>query len=270
MSEDSSMLSGRESGTFRLSCNWALALTAMLLMCVLAGCTPQSRGIETSLVRITRVYPDRHRPKPPPQLPVDPPRGSSPAGLADGLARIPGVRIVIDPGHGGKDTGAPAAFKGALVEKDIVLMIANRLAQVLRACGAEVIQTRTRDTFVELENRAAVSNNRRASLFVSIHADAFAKSSRFGTTLYIEPHAYGRTVAIAERIKASIEQEGIRCHGINDKYKFRVLVKNKRPAILIETGYMTNLADAKRLNSHRYRNKIAWVIARGITRYFSQ
>jgi N-acetylmuramoyl-L-alanine amidase len=269
MSEHSNLLSQRESGPLYPGQTRALLPVVLLFTCVLAGCTDPYSHIDKADIKITWPTLRPRPPKPLPKPPVELPPVDRATGPAAGLSRIPGVRIVIDPGHGGTKPGAPAAFKGGLAEKKIVLLIANRLAKVLRACGAEVIQTRTRDVHVDLDRRAAISNEQRASLFVSIHADAMEnRSSFYGTTLYVEPHAYARTVTIAAEIKKSIEQAGIRCNGIRNDQKYRVLVKNSRPAILIETGYMTNPADSRRLNSKWYRNKIAWVIARGITRHF--
>lgn len=242
---------------------WVRFVTALILLYGAAGCAQQADRIDHNRIKITHVEFGRRHPAPAHQPTPETPE------IAQGLPRIPGVRIVVDPGHGGRDPGAPAAFRGALPEKVIVLMISNHLAQVLRACGAQVVQTRTTDTFVELEQRAAISNRRKADLFVSIHADAAHDGDAVGTTLYVEPHAYWRTVAIARSIQWAFKRAGIRCRGIK-REDYRVLVKNKRPAILIETGYMTNLTDAKRLNSQWYCKKIAWEIARGITEYFSR
>ena len=238
-------------------------LTVVASALALTGCPSQPTVIDHSRITVTPVF--RRRPPTPPPAPRPLPPTED---LSQGLPRIPGVRIVVDPGHGGKDTGAPAKFRGSLPEKNIVLMISNRLARLLRACGADVIQTRTDDTFIELEARPAISNRARADLFVSIHADAFRNGKAAGATIYIEPHAYWRTVSAARSIERAFKQAGIHCRGV-EREEFRVLVKNRRPAILIETGYMTNATESQRLNSNWYRNKIAHVIARGITNHFS-
>lgn len=245
---------------------WLPLITALVLTYGLYGCTPQPDWIDRSHIRMTPVDFGR-KPHPVPDYQAPPTPAPGPTA---GLPRIPGIHIVVDPGHGGSDPGAPAAFRGALPEKTIVLMIANRLTQVLRACGAKVTQTRTDDTFVELNERAAISNRLKADLFVSIHADAAENGKAVGTTLYVEPNAYWRTIAIARSIQWAFTRAGIRCRGVNQEEEFRILVKNQRPAILIETGYMTNSLDAQRLNSNWYQKKIAMEIARGITAYFNR
>ena len=132
-----------------------------------------------------------------------------------------------------------------------------------------VVRTRRDDRFIELEERAAISNRVRADLFVSIHADAAPNGKAFGTTLYIEPKAYARTRRIAASINRSLAAAGFDCRPIR-RAEFRVLVENKRPAVLIECGYMTNPADAAKLNAAWYRNKIAREIARGIAEFFGR
>lgn len=89
--------------------------------------------------------------------------------------------VILDPGHGGID---PGAERGTLVEKDLVLDMAQRVATALRARGAEVALTRDRDVFVSLEARTALAQRQGGSVFVSIHADALSDGGAAGATLY--------------------------------------------------------------------------------------
>jgi N-acetylmuramoyl-L-alanine amidase len=92
-------------------------------------------------------------------------------------------RIVLDPGHGGHDTGTVGP--GGLMEKDLVLQVAQELKKLLEErLGAGVMLTRTDDTFVSLEERTAIANQHQADLFVSIHANSSSARSTSGTETY--------------------------------------------------------------------------------------
>jgi N-acetylmuramoyl-L-alanine amidase len=90
--------------------------------------------------------------------------------------------VVLDAGHGGEDTGARGS--GGLVEKDVALDVATRLAERLRARGLKVVMTRDRDVFVPLEERTSIANDARGDLFVSIHANAARSASPRGIETY--------------------------------------------------------------------------------------
>lgn len=181
---------------------------------------------------------------------------------------LKGKVIVVDAGHGGKDPGTGESGYSKVYEKRIVLDIATKLAQKLKSHGAKVIMTRKDDTFVELPVRAAIAQNSRADLMVSIHADSNHRSSRRGTTLYIAPGASYKTRKIAQSILNSIKNAGVDSFGIRNNKNFHVLVKHSRPAVLIECGFLSNRQDAKNLNSTWYRSKIANIIANGIANAF--
>lgn len=107
---------------------------------------------------------------------------SSPAG-AGSIAPEPIRVIVIDPGHGGDDTGAKGP--SGIAEKDITLSIALKLADALKErMDAEVLLTRTADEFIPLEQRTAFANARRADLFISIHTNAAANREARGTETF--------------------------------------------------------------------------------------
>ncbi len=240
-----------------------------VILLAAAGCALDYR---TSPTR-PKVYQEspKYYPLTPPgrtYIPMKTPGNNLPSRSADGrLPRITGLTIVVDPGHGGKDTGAPG--RGGMPEKQIVLMIANQLADELRACGARIIQTRRGDSYVSLDARAAISNRYRANLFISIHADAAPNLSATGTTLYIEKNPSSTTLRTANSINRALREAGFECRGVR-REDFQVLKNNTRPAVLVECGYLTNANEAAKLNSSWYRNKIARTIARGIAEYFGQ
>lgn len=228
------------------------------------GCMPQYNTRRTKV----SLEPPRYRPLDPlprTYVPSNSTRTNSATRPTNGsLPKITGS-IVVDAGHGGDDPGASG--RGGLPEKQIVLMIANRLADELRACGARVVQTRRDDRYVSLDGRVAISNRYRPNLFVSIHADAAENQLATGTTIYVERNATLKTLRFAQSINRALKGAGFECRGIR-RQDFRVLKDNNYPAILIECGYLTNDQEAAQLNSSWYRNKIARTIARGIAEYF--
>lgn len=195
-------------------------------------------------------------PSPQPQTPVKPP--PPPPALRD----LKGLKIVVDAGHGGKDPGKPKG-PGSADEKVIVLDLANKLASELRARGAAVTMTRTKDVFIELEARAAIAEKSRADLFVSVHADAHDNPTISGATVYVARNAGSASKKIASAIERSLKQAGTQVRGVRSA-NFVVLVKHSRPAVLIESGYLTNAVDRKNLNDAAYRTRLAKTFADGI------
>ena len=184
------------------------------------------------------------------------------------LNSLEGKVIVVDPGHGGKHPGAGETGFSEVYEKHIVLDIATKLAAKLKARGARVIMTRTKDVTVELPQRAAIAENNRADLLVSIHADSNHKASTRGTTLYIAPRSSYSTRKIARSILKSMNNAKVGSLGIRSDKNFHVLVKHSRPAVLVECGFLSNRHDAKNLNNAWYRSKMANIIATGIADAF--
>jgi N-acetylmuramoyl-L-alanine amidase len=176
------------------------------------------------------------------------------------------VIVVIDPGHGGKDSGAPGL--GGLLEKDVILPIGKRIAAILEQNGVQAVMTRDADFFVELQGRVDIANRVNANLFVSIHANAVDNRPDVnGLEVYYYDSGYG----LAESVRTTILQDisTIKDRGTR-KARFYVLRKNSMPAILVETGYMTGREDNPRLGSPVYQNRMADAIARGILKYLQQ
>lgn len=176
-----------------------------------------------------------------------------------------GKVIIVDPGHGGRDPGAGQAGFSTVPEKTINLSIASTVASALRAKGANVIMTRSRDVFVELEDRAAIADRNKADLLVSIHADSHHDSKISGPTLYVARNASYTSRKVANSIHSTFKNSSIASRGVR-KADFKVLANHKRPAVLVECGYLTNGYEARNLNSNWYRNKIAGCIAEAITK----
>ena len=221
-----------------------------------------------------------------------------------------GVRkIVIDPGHGGKDPGAPGYVKGVW-EKDIVLKLATSLAEKLRKrLDCEVMLTRTTDRKLTLEERTAIANTQRADLFISMHCNAAKSKQLSGIETYILNLATDeQAIAVAARENATSEknisdlayilndlmkhtkiEESTRLadnvhkamvSGMKKRYSdirdlgvkqapFYVLLGARMPAILIESSFISNKTECKRLMTGSYRNDICNAIADGIEKYIN-
>ena len=215
-------------------------------------------------------------------------------------------KIVIDPGHGGHDTGTIGP--NGLQEKDLVLEVGRRLGKLLEArLGAEVVYTRKDDTFIPLETRTAIANQQRADLFISIHANSSDDPAARGVETYYlnftsSPEALEvaarenavseksiyelqdlvKKIALKEKIEESREfagdvQEslhgglaakspGIRNRGVK-KAPFIVLIGANMPSILAEISFVSNPGDERRLETSEYRQRIAESLYRGIAKY---
>lgn len=169
--------------------------------------------------------------------------------------------VVIDPGHGGRDPGA-ISYLGHH-EKDIVLQISRRLAANLQRRGIQVIMTRQGDTFIELEERAAIANRAGAALFVSIHADSHNDRVHQGFTLYIARSASEASRRFGRSIENALSMTGIHSKGLRTA-DYRVLVQTSVPAVLVETGFMSNPSEAAMLLDGNHQERIAAAIADGI------
>jgi N-acetylmuramoyl-L-alanine amidase len=173
----------------------------------------------------------------------------------------PRRRVVLDPGHGGRDPGA-IGLNGTR-EDDVNLALALRLAAKLRAAGVEVHLTRDDDTFVELSERAKAGNRRRADLFVSLHADAARNRKAHGYTLYVRRGATEASRRAARSIEAALRATGLSSRGVREA-NFVVLRESKGAAVLVEAGFLTNPVEERRLRDPGFRERMATALARGI------
>ena len=176
------------------------------------------------------------------------------------------IVVMIDPGHGGKDPGAIGI--GGLREKDVILPISQKVAEILQKNGVNAVLTRNTDYFVSLQGRVVLSEKRDADLFVSIHANSLGLSRPDISGLEVYYYDSGKGLADAVRrgiiAKVKVKDRGIR------RARFYVLRKTSMPAILVETGYVTGRDDAAKLKQTWYRNQMAEGIADGILRYLKR
>jgi N-acetylmuramoyl-L-alanine amidase len=217
-------------------------------------------------------------------------------------------KIVIDPGHGGHDTGTIGPHR--LLEKELVLEVSRRLGKLLETrLGADVVYTRKDDTFIPLETRTAIANQEQADLFVSIHANASDDPDARGVETYYlnftsskdalevaarenavseksihELQDLVKKIALKEKIEESREfagdvqhalhsglaakSPGIRDRGVR-KAPFIVLIGANMPSILAEISFVSNPDDEHRLRTPEYRQRIAESLYRGISKYVS-
>ncbi len=189
--------------------------------------------------------------------------------------RMAGKLVVIDPGHGGSDSGARGADGSA--EKNVTLAISIKLADKLRDMGANVIMTRGNDSFVDVSERPRIANRAGADFFVSVHADSGDRNrSVNGSTVYYHMQV-GSCRALAQSIVDQLaDMGGIRTKGTHSDGRqwggrfengYGVLRGAQMVSVLCETGYMSNPGDVNKLNNSAMQNKIADSIANGLKNY---
>jgi N-acetylmuramoyl-L-alanine amidase len=260
--------------------------------------------VKTTVTAKTHTAKDKHPPDPDIDI-----REARPTAAGDrSLIRALGLKIgkiVIDPGHGGHDTGTIGP--NGLLEKDLVLDVGKRLGKQLERLGAEVVYTRTDDTFIPLETRTAIANQEQADLFVSIHANSSRDPDARGVETYYlnftssrdalevaarenavseksihELQDLVKKIALKEKIEEShefasdvqqslygglsVKNPGIRDRGVK-KAPFIVLIGANMPSILSEISFVSNPGDEKKLETPEYRQRIADSLYRGIAKY---
>jgi N-acetylmuramoyl-L-alanine amidase len=213
-------------------------------------------------------------------------------------------RIVIDPGHGGHDTGTIGPT--GLMEKDLCLDVALRLGKIIeqRLPGADVIYTRSDDTFVPLEERTNIANQAKADLFISIHANSSRDSGARGIeTYYLNMKGSAEAMEVAARENATAQegvhdleslvkkiaqtekvdeskefaqdiqdslakrtQKNVKNRGVR-KAPFVVLIGADMPSILTEISFLSNPSDEKLLKQPEQRQRVAEGLFQGISSY---
>jgi N-acetylmuramoyl-L-alanine amidase len=225
------------------------------------------------------------------------------------LVRVFGLklgRVVIDAGHGGKDTGTIGP--NGLMEKDLVLDVALRLGRLINdRLGADVVYTRSSDVFIPLEERTKIANDQHADLFISVHANSSAESSATGVETYyfnLTSDKKGLDLATRENatsvssisdlndmlhravLQAKLEESRefaqkiqqallVNSKRMNNKAHdrgvrqapFVVLIGATMPSILAEIGFVSNPHDERLMKRSDQREKIAEALLRGVTQY---
>lgn len=185
------------------------------------------------------------------------------------------LNIVIDPGHGGKDSGA-IAVDGYTYEKDLNLLVAENLMEKLNE-NSEINAriTRTRDEYIKLLDRASVSNDNNANLFLSIHFNSSDNSSAKGIEVL---YASEKNIAIKDTVqkhfanclqKALIRETGAVDRGIKNTPAIIVLNKTKNVSALVELGFLSNESDLENIKDPEYIDKLAKGIYNGIEDYMN-
>jgi N-acetylmuramoyl-L-alanine amidase len=173
-------------------------------------------------------------------------------------------KIMIDPGHGGRDNGA-TGFKGTL-EKQITLRTGQLLFSKLRAKGANVILTRSNDQYLSLGTRVSMAHYQDVDAFISIHYDSIENSAVNGMTTYYY-HPYQKALATAVH-KAAQNQVTIKDRNIRFG-NYHVIRENRQQAILLELGYLSNPEEESLINSNQYQDQITNGIVQGLASYFN-
>jgi N-acetylmuramoyl-L-alanine amidase len=236
---------------------------------------------------------------PPPATATEPPP------LLD-LPVAAGLRtVVIDPGHGGDETGATGP--NGLMEKDVTLSVARRLKAALEArLGVRVLLTRDADRTMSLDERAALANNNKADLFLSLHANASMRASTSGAEVfYLSLDEYGAEAAIASRpegellpvfgggsrdiqlilwemaqaryieqsaalarlVEAELRQRVPMSERAIQQAPFRVLVGANMPAVLVEMAFITNAGQEKALSNDAFQQQVVQALATSVARF---
>lgn len=192
------------------------------------------------------------------------------------LTLLQGKTIVIDPGHGGIDSGATA---NGVIEKEITLKVSLKLEKILTEHGAIVSLTRNGDMDYysrgkggkrhDLLKRVDIINNSGADMFISIHCNAFSMPSLFGAQVfYNAKHADNKQIA-------EITQQALKNFPTGNKRQAKqdlnILVLNATtiPGILVETGYITNKDEAAKLLNDSYQELLATAIAKAMAYHFA-
>jgi len=169
--------------------------------------------------------------------------------------------VVIDPGHGGHDRGANRSY---YFEKHLALDVAFRLQKYLKTRGLKTTLTRGRDTFIPLEKRSATANRVSDSVFVSIHFNSARNSGANGIeTFYNKSSSRG----FANYVHGSIVRNTRSGNRGVKRARFIVLRSSKRPAVLVECGFLTNSKERTRCLDPTYRQRLAEGIGAGIIAY---
>lgn len=209
-------------------------------------------------------------------VPDEAPRAGGPIAL-----------VVIDAGHGGNDSGA---IRDNVREKDLTLDVALRLERVVRASGLATKLTRATDETVSLASRAAMANDERDCVFVSIHFDEGKRATATGIGTFFamrqavpaplvaswfpfaQPLLSGETSSFESQSLAELIQDSLvtRTQAVNRGTRaeqFYVIANVRHPAVLVEGGFLSNNEDLARLAREDYRQQLAVAIGEGLVRY---
>jgi len=171
------------------------------------------------------------------------------------------LRVVVDPGHGGRDRGA---IWGGVNESDLNLKVARRVETSLKSLGYRVTMTRRSDVFVSLLKRAKIANSQQNAIFVSIHFNATKHTGvRGAETFYVGEKGSYLAKSIQEKLVGNLKVRNRGCH----YRKYSVLRQTACPAVLVECGFISNSYERSRCKTASYQAAAARAIVSGIQRY---
>ena len=180
------------------------------------------------------------------------------------VTSIAEATIMLDPGHGGVDSGA-ATNDEKYYEKDLALSTCNFIKEALEKTGAQVVMTRTDDTFVDLVPRSDMSNQQKPDVFISIHynsTDEANIATGTNTFFYHDTDQYLATLVADHLADLPIKDNGASYNNLS------VTRENTQPALLVELGYLSNDKDASYIITDDYQKQAAKAITSALTHYF--
>lgn len=186
--------------------------------------------------------------------------------------------VILDAGHGGKDTGAHSQ-KDGYIEKQLTLSTTQLLRRYLQQMGYQTVLTRSDDTYIPLDKRSEIANSARAALFVSVHYNHCPNSTVDGIEVYYCKAPEDGNVMNKERLQQSrklgeevlakvVKQTGATSRGVKTA-NFSVIKKTNMPAILVECGFLSHPKEREKLKDVQYRQFVAMGIAKGIDSFLS-
>lgn len=183
-------------------------------------------------------------------------------GPSTPMGQLKGKTIVVDAGHGGSD---PGAIRGNIKEKDINLAVALEFASLLKQYGANVLLTRSSDTFVTLYDRAQIANKANADIFISIHTNSHDNPTAHGIEVF---YGWDHSLELARTVERSLCLElGRYSRGVKH-YRYYVIRATKMPAILVELGFITNEEDREKFLDPNFARDHALVLLKAVLDYF--
>lgn len=172
--------------------------------------------------------------------------------------------VVIDAGHGGKDSGERSH---GIAEKDVTLDTAERLRPLLQHAGFRTVMVRSDDNFVELDDRVRLANRYPNGILVSIHYNASPSSSPSGIETYFwRADSYGLATRVARHL---VEETSLDYRGVKRRV-LRLTHNSQIPSILCECGFLTNAGEANQVRNGEFRQQVAEGITAGIVEQHDQ
>lgn len=177
--------------------------------------------------------------------------------------------VCLDAGHGGVGTavtnprGDSGACGNGLKEKDITLKMVNKVGEILKSQGINIVYTRTSDVYVALGERCRIANSSSCNIFVSIHTNSHKNTSANG----IETLCYTKN-SLASYIQQNLIAElKLTDRGVKERKDLYVLNSTSMQAVLVELGFISNSNEAALMKQESFLNKAAECIAKGICKY---